>query len=178
MTDRTEAQPLTHETLARLYALHGDRVFGYCVRMLGCEHDAADALQDTFANLARRGVDPHCDDARLRFYVFAAARNACFDLQRRRRGDASLDALREAGAVPEPVEPRAQPEQAVIDAATRDAVYRALATVSERQRTAWVLREIGDLTYDEVAHHLGMNANSVAQLLHRTRRTLRGAVAA
>ncbi len=179
-TDRTEAQPLDAAALARLYERHGERVFAYCVRMLDCEHDAADALQDTFANLARRGVDPRCDDERLRFYVFVAARNACVDLQRRRRGDASLDALQEAGVSVEraPVERHSQPEQAALDRATRESVYGALATVPERQRTAWVLREVGELSHEEVAGHLGMNANSVAQLLHRTRRTLRTAIAA
>jgi RNA polymerase sigma-70 factor (ECF subfamily) len=177
MTDRMEARPLEADALGRLYAAHGDRVYGYCVRMLGCEHDAADALQDTFANLARRGVDAR-DDGRLRFYVFAAARNACFDLQRRRRGDASLDALREAGADVDPVETQALPEQSALDTATRDAVFGALGRMPERQRTAWALRELGDLSYDEIAEHLGINANAVAQLLHRARRALQAAVPA
>jgi RNA polymerase sigma-70 factor (ECF subfamily) len=176
----TEAQPLDPAALARLYERHADRVHAYCLRKLRCQHDAADALQDTFANLARRGVDPRCDDERLQFYVFVAARNACVDLQRRRRDEASLDALREAGVPVErpPLMLCSQPEQAVLDRATREAVYGALATVPERQRTAWVLREVGELSCEEVAGHLNMNANSVAQLLHRTRRTLRAAVAA
>ena len=71
-----EAHSPDTDALARLYAQHGDRVYGYCLRMLGCEHDAADALQDTFTNLARRGVDPGCEEERLRFYVFGAARNS------------------------------------------------------------------------------------------------------
>ena len=172
-----EAQPLDHDALARLFAAHGDRVYAYCVRMLGNEHDAADALQDTFLNLARRGVDTAGDESRLRFYVFAAARNACFDLQRRRRDEASLDALREAGVNVER-ETAAGPEQAALDGVTRDAVFGALSRVPERQRKAWLLREIGELSYDEVGDRLGMNANSVAQLLHRTRRALQAAIPA
>jgi RNA polymerase sigma-70 factor (ECF subfamily) len=174
------AHPLDHDTIGRLFELHGDRVYRYCMRMLDCEHDAADALQDTFANLARRGVGAGRDDDALRFYLFAAARNACFDLQRRRRPDASLEALREAGADVEsaPLEPRSTPEQHAIDNATRDAVFGALATVPERQRTAWVLRELGGLTHAELGDRLGMNANAVAQLLHRARRALQLAVPA
>lgn len=176
-TDRMEAQPLDHDALARLFEAHGDRVYAYCVRMLGNEHDAADALQDTFLNLARRGVDTAGDESRLRFYVFAAARNACFDLQRRRRDEASLDALREAGV---PVErgTQAGPEQAALDGVTRDAVLGALARVPERQRKAWLLRELGELSYEEVGDRLGVNANAVAQLLHRTRRALQASIPA
>ncbi|MDA0182830.1 sigma-70 family RNA polymerase sigma factor [Solirubrobacter phytolaccae] len=177
-TDRTEAQPLDHDALARLFAEHGDRVYAYCVRMLGNEHDAADALQDTFLNLARRGVDTGGDASRLRFYVFAAARNACFDLQRRRRDEPSLDALQDAGVPVERPDPRSGPEQAALDGVTRDAVYGALASVPERQRQAFVLRELGELSYDEVGDRLGMNANAVAQLLHRARRALQLAIPA
>lgn len=175
-----EAQPLDHDALARLFAAHGDRLYAYCVRMLGCEQDAADALQDTFVNLARRGVDAAGDDDRLRFYAFGAARNACFDLQRRRRDEASLDALREAGEEVErqPHADRSHPEQAVLDSVTRDAVFGALATVPERQRTAWVLREVGELSYDEVGERMGLHPNAVGQLLHRTRRALRKRVPA
>jgi DNA-directed RNA polymerase specialized sigma24 family protein len=39
-----------------------------------------------------------------------------------------------------------------------------------------VLRELGGLTYDELAEQLGMNANAVAQLLHRARRALQVAL--
>jgi len=168
------AKPLDQGTIARLFELHGDRIYRFCVRVLGCEQDAADALQDTFVNLARRRSVVTGDEASLRFYVFATARNACFDLRRRRRGDASLDALRDAGACVEGDSQawNAQPEQQVFDRDTRARVYAALADLPERQRTAWVLREVADLSYDEIADRLDMNANAVAQLLHRARRTL------
>jgi RNA polymerase sigma-70 factor (ECF subfamily) len=141
------AQPLDLDTIGRLFEQHGDRVYGYCLRVLGCEHDAADATQDAFMNLPRRG-------------------------------DASLEALRDAGADLDraPLEPRSEPEQRALDNAARAAVFGALATVPERQRTAFVLRELGGLTYDELAEQLGMNANSVAQLLHRARRALQVAL--
>jgi RNA polymerase sigma-70 factor (ECF subfamily) len=173
-------QALDNATIGRLFEEHGDRVYGYCLRILGCEHDAADALQDTFANLARRGGAAGRDDETLRFYLFAAARNACFDLQRRRRPEASLDALREAGAEPAPAQTSTQaaPDQRAIDAAARAVVFTALERVPERQRTAWVLQAVGELSHDEIAARLGMNANSVAQLLHRARRALQGALPA
>jgi DNA-directed RNA polymerase specialized sigma24 family protein len=41
-----------------------------------------------------------------------------------------------------------------------------------------VLRELGDLTYDEIAVRLGMKPNAVAQLLHRARHALQRGLAA
>jgi RNA polymerase sigma-70 factor, ECF subfamily len=174
------SQPLDQTTVGRLFEQHGDAVYRFCVRVLGCEHDAADAMQNTFVNLARRRALPSGDEDSLRFYLFATARNACFDLRRRDRGEASLDALRDAGAYVEGEShgPDALPEQRVIDDAARARVYAALADLPDRQRTAWVLREVADLSYDEIAERLDMNANAVAQLLHRARRGLQSSLAA
>jgi RNA polymerase sigma-70 factor (ECF subfamily) len=173
-------QPLDRSTIGRLFEQHGEQVYRFCVRVLGCEQDAADAVQNTFLNLARRQSMASGDEESLRFYLFATARNACFDLGRRRRGNVSLDALRDAGA---PVEGASQafdvqPEQHAIDRDARARVYTALAGLPERQRTAWVLRELADLSYDEIADRLDMNANAVAQLLHRARRALQSSLLA
>jgi RNA polymerase sigma-70 factor, ECF subfamily len=159
--------------LGRLFDRYGERVYGYCVRLLGCEHDAADAVQDAFVNLARRRSSAGDDPDAQRAYVFAAARNACFDLRRRRREAASLEVLLEAGA--DPAAPDAPPEQRLLAAETRDDVRRALAAIPARQRSAWVMRELGELSYEEIGERLGMNENAVAQLLHRARRSLAAA---
>jgi RNA polymerase sigma-70 factor, ECF subfamily len=174
------SQPLDQTTVGRLFEQHGDAVYRFCVRVLGCEHDAADAMQNTFVNLARRRSLVGDEEESLRFYLFTTARNACFDLRRRNRGDASLDALRDAGAYVEGEAQglAAQPEQHVIDEAVRGRVYAALAELPARQRTAWVLREVADLSYEEIADRLQMNANAVAQLLHRARRALQSSLAA
>jgi RNA polymerase sigma-70 factor (ECF subfamily) len=173
-------QPLDHTMIGRLFEQHGDQVYRFCVRVLGCEHDAADAVQNTFLNLARRQSLVSGDEESQRFYLFATARNACFDLRRRRRGDTSLDALRDAGVPFEDTSHACdvQPEQQAIDRDARARLYTALAGLPERQRTAWVLRELADLTYDEIAERLDMNVNAVAQLLHRARRALQSSLLA
>jgi RNA polymerase sigma-70 factor (ECF subfamily) len=161
---------LDTSVLGRLFDQYGERVYGYCVRLLGCEHDAADAVQDAFVNLARRRSAAGDDPGAQRAYVFAAARNACFDLRRRRRETTSLELLLEVGG--EPPSPDATPEQQLLAAEGRENVRRALNAIPERQRTAWVLRELGEQSYEEIGARLEMNPNAVAQLLHRARRSL------
>ena len=176
LRDHSAGRTLDGAAISRMFEAHGDQVYRFCLRLLGCPHDAADALQDTFLNLARRQAVVPGDAVAARAYVFAAARNACFDLRRRVRDEESLDALVAGGADVE--RGGALPEQRAIDREAHARVVAALGALSDQQRTAWVLRELADLTYDEIAIRLGMKPNAVAQLLHRARGALRRALAA
>jgi len=180
LRDHSARRALDGASISHLFEVHGDQVYRFCLRVLGCPHDAADALQDTFMNLARRRAVVTGDDAAARAYVFATARNACFDLRRRARDDESLDALLDGGADVEraPTVAGVLAEQRAIDREAHARVVAALDALSEHQRTAWVLREVAELSYDEIAIRLGMKPNAVAQLLHRARGALRRALAA
>lgn len=172
------SRTLDGAAIGRLFEQHGDHVYRFCLRVLGCPHDAADALQNTFVNLARRQAVVTGDEIAVRAYVFAAARNACFDVRRGARDEDSLDALRDAGADVERDAgvARALPEQHAIDREAQARLVAALRELPERQRTAWVLRELADLSYEEIADRLEMKPNAVAQLLHRARHALQRAL--
>jgi RNA polymerase sigma-70 factor (ECF subfamily) len=179
LRDHDAGRSLDGASISRMFEAHGDQVYRFCLRVLGCPHDAADALQDTFVNLARRQAVVTGDEVAARAYVFAAARNACFDLRRRARDEESLDSLLDGGADVERASSVAGvlPEQRAVDREAHARVVTALGALSDQQRTAWVLRELADLTYDEIAIRLGMKPNAVAQLLHRARGALRRALA-
>jgi RNA polymerase sigma-70 factor (ECF subfamily) len=174
------SRTLDGASIGHLFEQHGDHVYRFCLRVLGCRQDAADALQNTFVNLARRQAVVTGDEVAVRAYVFAAARNACFDLRRSARDEDSLDALRDAGADVgrEASLAGSLPEQRAIDREAHDRLVAALRELPERQRTAWVLRELADLSYGEIAVRLGMKPNAVAQLLHRARHALQRGLAA
>jgi RNA polymerase sigma-70 factor (ECF subfamily) len=164
--------PLDPAELARLFDQYGDSLYRYCVRLLACPDDAADAVQDAFANLARRRAALPSDPVGRRVYLFAAVRNACLDLRRRRRVHIGLDALQDDGIEIACTDASRAPESATLDRFARAQLAEALARVPERQRTAWVLREEAGLSYDEIGDRLALHPNAVAQLLHRARRSL------
>lgn len=62
---------------AELYDRQEQRVYGFCTRMLGGSHDAADATQETFLRLL--GRLPALAGRELNFvaYTLTTARNAC-----------------------------------------------------------------------------------------------------
>jgi len=149
------------DKLARLYEEHGPAVWNYAARHVDRRQDADDVLQEVFLVAARDFDD--LDGARsIRAWLVAVARNVI--RHRRRRGawmrttameDASL-AARQLD-----VDPRIP--------AMRDAIGR----LPEIYREVLELRIAQDLSYEEIAHVLGIPIGTVRSRLHNAVATLR-----
>ncbi len=169
------------EAFAALYDRYEQRVYNLCYRLLNSRDDAADATQEAFISVLERL--PKLADRRLSFgsYVFTAARNECYDLiARRRRALPADEPALEAGvsdaARRDPGNPAGDPARSALIAAQQEEIRRANAQLPVRQREALALRELGELSYDEIGAVMGMKRNAVAQLISRARLNLRDAL--
>jgi RNA polymerase sigma factor (sigma-70 family) len=175
------------DAFATLYERYEGRVLNLCFRILGSQDDAADAAQEAFVNVLRRL--PKLEGSELAFgsYVFTSARNACYDLiERRRRAEPSDEIPEHATPVGggvggggmglDPGDPEDDPERNVLLEARTGEIRDANLALPERQREALALKELEGLSYDEIAEIMGMNRNSVAQLISRARIGLRDAL--
>jgi RNA polymerase sigma factor (sigma-70 family) len=175
------------DAFATLYTRYEKRAYNLCLRILGSEEDAADATQEAFVNVLKRLPKLEGRDLAFGSYLFTSARHACYDLIERRKRAEPSDEIAD-GAVPvgggvggggvgfEPPDPHDDPERNVLLAARQDEIRDANATLPARQREVLVLRELEDLSYDEIAELMEMNRNSVAQLISRARINLRDAL--
>lgn len=123
-------------------------------------HEAEEIAQDAFVRVLERWERVRAlDDPDG--YLFRTAMN----VYRNR--------LRRAGvAVRRLVNPSAERDRiAAID--DRDAIVRALATLTPRQRAAIVLTDLLDMTSEEAARALGVRAPTVRVLAARARAALR-----
>lgn len=140
---------------------HQQKVMGLAWRMLGNQEDARDAAQETFLRVYKHlnKFDPAQDFAA---WLYRIAVNVCRDLARKRgKGNpTSLEAEREAGTLAEPVSPH-NTEHSAIHAQERNIVLRALATLTEKERAAIVLRDLEGLPTEEVARILGSTPTTV-----------------
>jgi RNA polymerase sigma factor (sigma-70 family) len=158
---------------ATLYDRHERRAYNLCYRITGSPDDAADATQETFLKVLERLPSLAGRDVEFGSYLLSAARNASYDaLARRRRTAPAGEIPDSAMVVGGGAEPR-PPDEGAIRAAHAEAVRAANALLPPRQREALALRELGELSYDQVADVMGMNRNSVAQLISRARLNLR-----
>jgi RNA polymerase sigma factor (sigma-70 family) len=175
------------DAFAELYERHESRAFNLCYRILGSREDAADATQEAFVGVLRRL--PQLADRELTFgsYLLTSARNACYDLIGRRKRTQPSDEIPESatpmgggvgggGVGFDPGDPEDDPERNVLLEARNEEIRLANLSLPERQREALALRELEELSYDEIAELMDMNRNSVAQLISRARISLRDAL--
>ena len=160
---------------AELYGRYEKRAYNLCLRILGSEDEAADATQDAFVNVLRRL--PKLEGRELAFgsYLFTSARHACYDLiEQRKRAEPTEEPPEPTNG--EPGDPEDDPERNLLLEASQEEIRRANAELPERQREVLALRELEELSYDEIAEIMDMNRNSVAQLISRARINLRDAL--
>jgi RNA polymerase sigma-70 factor (ECF subfamily) len=139
-------------TIEAFYRDHAQDVLAYLVWLGRDPQRAEDLMQDTFVRATRalggyRGGSP-------RSWLFAIARSTYLDDVRRRRTLPTVEIE----------EGRLDPDVTEIDA-----VRSVLATLSEAQRSALLLRDLSGLPYEEVAETLGKTVGATKVLIHRAR---------
>jgi RNA polymerase sigma factor (sigma-70 family) len=170
------------DAFATLYERYESRAYNLAHRITGSADDAADAVQEAFLGVMRRL--PKLADRDLAFgsYLLTATRNACYDLMEGRRRVRPSDSIPESatplgagagGLGLDPGDPEDDPDRRVLLSSQQDEIQAANARLPERQRAALALRELEELSYDEIAAVMDMNRNSVAQLISRARISLR-----
>jgi RNA polymerase sigma factor (sigma-70 family) len=142
----------------RFLEAHADEVLRV-LRAVAGPDDADDAFQETFVS-ALRAYPRLRPDSDLRAWVLTIARRKALDAHRAR--------ARRAVPVAEPPErpapPPDDPDQELWDR-VRD--------LPERQRTAVVLRFVGDLAYAQVAEVMGGTEEAARRNVHEGLRKLR-----
>ncbi len=145
---------------------HEGRVYSVCLRMLGREEDARDAAQDAFLQVLRK-LSQFRGEAAFGTWLHRIAVNACYDVLRKRARQPMLRLIDEDhGPEPEPGPPEPDHAEAVVSGID---VQRALLEIPVEFRTALVLIEIQDLSYEEAAGVLDVPVGTVKSRVHRGR---------
>lgn len=146
---------------------HRPALFEYCRRLTGSIWDAEDLAQDTLVRaFGRWGVtSPEIRDPRA--YLLRTASNVWIDSLRRR--------VKEPLPMADPDEATAPASVAVPSDEVRIAGARLIERLSPRQRAAIVLKEVFDMTLEEIAELLATTVGTVKSALHRGRSRLREA---
>lgn len=153
------------------------KVYSLAYRYSGDPDDARDLAQEAFlkAFVALKGFR---GGSSFSTWIYRITANVCLDAMRsrRRRPTVSLDRPLAAGdgdmkwQVPDgSVDPGEVVERRELQAA----VQRAITRLSPEHRMVLVLRDLQDLSYEEVAGVLGLNLGTVKSRLNRARLALR-----
>ncbi|WUJ71664.1 RNA polymerase sigma-70 factor [Kribbella soli] len=155
---------MTEEQLASEFAEHRSVLVGAAYRVVGSVSDAEDVVQEAW--LRWTGVD-HDEVRDTRAYLIRITTRLALNRLREQK------ARREQYVgpwLPEPLATDDDPEAAVeLADSVSMAMLVVLETLSPLERATFVLREVFDLPYDEIADTLGRSETAVRQLAHRAR---------
>jgi RNA polymerase sigma factor (sigma-70 family) len=153
----------SEEAFAVLYERYHQRLYRYCRSMLGNDPDAQDALQSAFAG-AFEALAAGRRDAPVRPWLYRIAHNEAVSILRRRRPEVDLEAI-ETPSTPSAADMAGERERL-----TR--LVEDLRRLTERQRSALVMRELSGLSHEEIGVALGTDASGAKQTIFEARRSL------
>ena len=163
----------TDEWLAEQFEANRKRLRAVAYRMLGSLSEADDAVQESWLRLSR------ADDGEienLSGWLTTVVARVCLNQLRSRaaRREEPLDAH-----VPDPIvsrPDRIDPEQqALLADSVGLALLVVLETLDPAERLAFVLHDMFDLPFDEIAPLVGRSSAAARQLASRARRRVRAA---
>ena len=158
----------------KLVTAYEKNVYNIALRMVGDPEDAADMTQETFIK-AYRALSSFRGDSKFSSWLYRIASNVCLDFlrSRSRHPQVSLSTVDEDDrATFELPDMRQNPEEQLMKKLGMEAVRRGLEQLPEQQRQILVLRELGGLSYAELAQTLGLEEGTVKSRIFRARKRL------
>ncbi|HET6988324.1 MAG TPA: RNA polymerase sigma-70 factor [Kribbella sp.] len=146
------------------FVAHRNLLFTVAYELLGSAADAEDVLQETWLRWV--GVDLDTVQNQRAYLVRIASRQALIRLR-------TLGRRRESYVGPWLPEPLLTAPDVAEDVELADSVSMAmmlvLETLKPTERAVFVLREVFDLEYDEIAEAVDKKPDAVRQIAHRAR---------
>ncbi len=161
------------EWLAERFEEHRPHLRAVAYRMLGSLTEADDAVQDTWLRVSRAGAS---EVENLGGWLTTIVARVCLNLLRSRniRREGSLDDY-----IPDPlIRPEGTPqpeEEALLADSVSLALLVVLDTLAPAERLAFVLHDMFQLPFSEIAPMVGRTPQAARQLASRARRRVQGA---
>ena len=165
-----------------LVTRHRKALFNFILRFVRDTAAAEDVTQETFLRLVK-GADAYERQAKFTTWLYTIARNLCVDASRRgkHRKAASLDApigdedgsatlldlVADGGAA---VDRQAQSRELAVR------LRQAIEALPDEQREIFLLREVADLQFNEIANVVGCPENTVKSRMRYALEKLREAL--
>src|SRR4249920_401550 len=155
----------------RIVRLHWRRVFNVAYKFVGKHDQAEDLTQDIFLKIFK-SLDTFDRRANFQTWLISISRNLCIDHYRSvRKERETIDRHVDANELT-PAAPGAGPI-ATLEQRDRVALLRqALAALPETLRTAVVMRDLQELSYQEIADRLRLPEGTVKSRINRGRTEL------
>jgi len=146
-----------------------DKIYNLCRYMLGNAHEAEDAAQDVFLK-AYQALPTFQPEAALYTWLYRIASNTCID---RKRKPIFESLFGDSGEGEQLVHDRPSdapsPEKLYESKQIGQALQESLGKLSPKLRVIIILKEIEELSYEEIADTLDISMGTVKSRIARAR---------
>ena len=147
---------------------HQGPLFNFALRHLRSQPAAEEVVQDAFVRVVQNAAD-FKHEARFSTWLYTIARNLCIDQIRKRalRRHPSLDEPKRTEESDGPTlgeqtaDARANVERAAVSVEIREKVLAAVELLPDEQREVFLMREVSNLPFKEIAEIVGVPENTV-----------------
>lgn len=163
------------DAFAILFETYSDKIYRLSAGLLEDEAEAEGIVQETFLRFFER-PDQFEGRSKIGTWLYRVAYNASIDYLRRRKPIVEMDPVDDEDDLPAPAvfaDWSQWPERQLSDAEVTAELDRAIASLPEKYRAIFILREIEGLSTQETAQVTDLSVSAVKVRLHRARLTLR-----
>ena len=164
------------DAYGRLVQANQDRIYASVLRQVRDEHKAMDITQEAFIQ-AYRAIDSYEDRARFSTWMYRIAMNLITSHYRheraQKRGGSQTETSLNIEGMPEPGADQRTPDDVVAAGDIGVLVRAAIDELDDEYRDVVVMRDLQDLSYEEIAETLKIAPGTVRSRLHRGREKLR-----
>ncbi|MGH9444319.1 MAG: RNA polymerase sigma factor [Terriglobia bacterium] len=164
---------------AYLMSVYRNPIYNVVYHVMGDEADASDVLQNVFVKIIR-GIKQFHNESSLKTWIYRIAVHEALNYRRswfrwRRREAFSLDdeSRREFTVAVKDARREEGPYEVLEQRERQEMVTAAVQSLAEPYRAVVVLREVEDLSYEEIGEVLGLAEGTVKSRLKRGRDLLR-----
>lgn len=169
------------DAFSHVVRTYSDRVYNLVLRLVGSPSEAEDIAQEVFVTVFK-SIESYRGEAKLSTWILRIAANHAKNrikyLSRRRTTGQELrdgtDATEMADEGKAPLQAHFEAPDVLLEAVEAEKLLQgAIAKLDEEQRLLVVLRDVEELSYDEIVEITGLPEGTVKSRLHRARMALK-----
>lgn len=163
------------EAYEELVLLYSKKIYNYCYGMTSSKENAEDLTQDVFIKVYKH-ISKFKKESQFSTWIYKIAHNACMDFFRKNKtSTASLIWINSEGEeeISEIPSEEKSLDEIVIAAEQREMVREAIGRLKPEYKSVVILRELRDMSYDEISKVLNMPLGTVKSYISRARAELK-----
>ena len=174
-------QQRDEKAFVEMVRLYQHKVYNLVYRMMGNREEAEDVAQEVFVTVFK-SIDSFRGEAKFSTWLYRIAANHCKNRMKYlgRRSYKSTGELDEAAeremqdSSPSALRPHVDGPDAVLEGLQMERLVQdGIAALDEEHRSLIVLRDVEDLSYEEIGAITGLADGTVKSRLHRARLALK-----